>query len=679
MLQTIPATTALTRIVPIVAHYRPDIDGLRAFAVLSVVLYHAFPDAVRGGYVGVDIFFVISGFLITSILFAEIASGRFSFIAFYGRRVRRIFPALALCLTAVLAYGFVVLMPFELAQIGKHVFFGAGFLSNIALWSESGYFDASANFKPLLHLWSLGIEEQFYILWPALLWMAFRIKAAIGRLLALLFLVSFAINIALSITNISDDFYLPISRFWELLAGAGLAWRPHFALTPNVRSWISFSGLAALIASVALFTPEIRFPGWAALVPAAGTMALIVAGPEAGVNRAVLSSRTAVSIGLISYPLYLWHWPLISYAYIIRAGRPPTHLMAVALVGASFLLAWITYRFVEYPIRFGVHRRLRTQIVIGCMVALGACGLAIWTDGGVAERFPASLDIQKINAAKLDLTYGPTKGMEVLSYNSCSGGDGCKLGIRGGYALVSHLGHGERKVALAGDSLLLHYGPRVQQLADEGRLASNTYFVTGPFCAPVPGITQQDEFVDCASVPNSLSELVQHEKVQSVVLGAAWEGYGSKQALIERHGQRFPLNTAEGEEAFYANLEDYVRLLQSLEAKVYLVRGVPGSILRFNPTRMVTRSVMGFRIDPDFDRPEPISKMRAIHANVDAKLRAITERTGAMLLDLFADVCGSGEDCSPLFGADEPKFVDDTHLRPVFVREHLHFLDFLLM
>src|SRR6476646_869250 len=180
--------------------YRSDIDGLRAFAVLSVLLYHAFPDAIRGGFVGVDVFFVISGYLISSILFAEITEHRFSLSSFYGRRIRRIFPALAVCLAAVLAYGFVILMPFELAPLGKHVFFGAGFLSNIALWSESGYFDSAATYKPLLHLWSLGIEEQFYILWPALLWVVFRSKAKVGRLLVVLFLASFAINVALTIT-----------------------------------------------------------------------------------------------------------------------------------------------------------------------------------------------------------------------------------------------------------------------------------------------------------------------------------------------------------------------------------------------------------------------------------------------------------------------------------------------
>src|SRR6478736_853600 len=398
--------------------YRPDIDGLRAFAEVSVVLYHAFPKVITGGYVGVDVFFVISGFLISKILFAEIAEHRFLFMSFYGRRIRRIFPALAVCLAAVLAYGFVSLTPDELAQLGKHVFFGAGFLSNIVLWSESGYFDGAATFKPLLHLWSLGIEEQFYILWPALLWVVFRLKAKVGRLLIVLFLASFAINVALTITDISAAFYLPVSRFWELLAGAALAWRRQIVLSLIVRSWISVAGLAALVTSAVFFTAEMRFPGWLALLPVAGAVAIILAGPEAAVNRIVFSNRAAVFVGLISYPLYLWHWPLISYAYVIRMGKPPTPLMATALVAVSFLLAWATYRFIEYPVRFGAHRHRRTQIVAACMVALGTCGLAVWTKGGFPERFPPlpGVDIRKIGEAKLDADFKSTKGMDVSDH-----------------------------------------------------------------------------------------------------------------------------------------------------------------------------------------------------------------------------------------------------------------------
>ena len=532
---------------------------------------------------------------------------RFSFTIFYGRRIRRIFPALAVCLAAVLAYGFVALTPPELAQLGKHVFFGAGFLSNIVLWSESGYFDSAATYKPLLHLWSLGIEEQFYILWPALLWVVFRLKAKVGRLLAVLFLASFAINVALSITDISAAFYLPVSRFWELLAGAALAWRRQIVLSLNVRSWISFAGLAALLTSAAFFTAEMRFPGWLALLPVAGAVAVILAGPEAAVNRIVFSNRAVVFVGLISYPLYLWHWPLISYAYVIRLGKAPTPLMATALVATSFLLAWATYRFIEYPIRFGAHRHRRTQIVAACMAVLGACGLAVWTKNGFPERFPAlpGIDIRKIGEAKLDADFKPTKGMEVLDH---------------GWNLVAHLGHGERKVALSGDSQLFHYGPRVQQLADEGQLVANTYFVTGPGCAPVPGLIRRDKFARCAKLPGILVDLVQREKVQSVVLGAAWTGYSQEGMLIEREGKRLPLETKEGMDAFYANLEDYVRLLQGQGAKVYLVLGVPIHH-RFNPDEMVTRSLTGFQIAPDVEKAIPIAELQAAQATVNAKLQ----------------------------------------------------------
>jgi peptidoglycan/LPS O-acetylase OafA/YrhL len=641
--------------------YRADIDGLRAFAVVSVMLYHAFPQVVRGGYVGVDIFFVISGFLISSILFAEITEDRFSLKAFYGRRIRRIFPALAVCLAAVLAFGFVYLMPYELAQLAKHVFFGAGFLSNIALWSESGYFDGAATSKPLLHLWSLGIEEQFYILWPALLWIAFWMKARVARLMAVLFFASFAFNIVLSNTNIIADFYLPVSRFWELLAGAGLAWRRQMVLKPEARSFISFVGLIALLASAALFWPAMRFPGWPALLPVAGAMAIIVAGPEAMVNRTVFSNPAVVFVGLISYPLYIWHWPLISYAYVMRLGKAPTPLMATALLAASFLLAWATYRFIERPVRFGLHRRRRTQIVAACMAILGACGLVIWTQSGFPERFPG-LDMRKITEAKTDPPFQPTKGMELLEQDQ---------------TVVAHLGQGQRKVAFGGDSLLFQYGPRVQQLADEGQLAANVYFVSAGSCAPVPGVIQRDHFAHCANLPGLLADLVQRERVHSVVLGASWSGYSFEGMLIEREGRRLPLNTMEGTDAFYANLEDYVGLLQGQGADIYLVLGVPNSA-RFNPAEMVTRSLTGFRIASDVEDGVSIAALRAPHATVDAKLRTVAERTGAKLLDAFPDICGSGRDCSPFFGAREPKFSDAMHLRPVFVREHLLFLDFLL-
>lgn len=645
------------------SNYRPDIDGLRALAVVSVVSFHAFPSVVQGGFVGVDIFFVISGFLISSVLFSEMTESRFSFARFFERRVRRIFPALVVCLAVVLAYGFVALMPFELAQLGKHVFFGASFLSNIALWSEIGYFDTAASLKPLLHLWSLGVEEQFYIVWPALLWVAFRVKAPIGKLLFALSAASFAANIALSKTSISADFYSPVSRFWEILAGAGLAWRRGIQLTPNARTWLAWIGFAAILISAALFTPKMSFPGWLALIPVSGAMAVLAAGPEAAINRKMFSNRAAVFVGLISYPLYLWHWPLISYALIIRMEKPLTPLMAIALVAASFLLAWATYRFIEYPLRFGVLRHRGAAFLASCMVAIGALGLMMWIKNGFPERFPPypdGLDIQKISAAKLDPIYMPTAGMEVTDQDTI---------------LISHLGHGTRKVALAGDSLLQHYGPRVQELADRGRLAANVYFVTLPSCVPISGF---DNSSRCPLLPGILMDLVRREHVQSVVIGAFWPAYNAANRWIERNGKRLSLDTTEGRNDLYANLEDDVRKLQAEGAKVYLVLGLPGPHPRFNPSEMVTRNLTGFRIAPDFDGGISIKQLREIQATTDNHLRSIAERTGAILLDPFPDVCGIGESCAPIYGVGEPKFSDGLHLRPTFVRRHIHFLDSLL-
>ncbi len=214
------------------------------------------------------------------------------------------------------------------------------------------------------------------------------------------------------------------------------------SLSSTGRAALSTAGLIALITSVAFFTADMRFPGWLALLPVTGAAAIVGAGPQAAMNRLIFSNRAAVFVGLISYPLYLWHWPLISYAYIVRAGRPPTHLMAAGLIVASFFLAWAAYRFVERLVRFGAHRHRLTIIAAVCVAALGAGGLAVWLDGGVPARFPSGLDIQKINAAKLDVTYQPTKGMDVTEYNTCIPGSECSFGIGDGYALVSHIGQG---------------------------------------------------------------------------------------------------------------------------------------------------------------------------------------------------------------------------------------------
>lgn len=204
--------------------YRPDVDGLRAIAVLAVVFFHAFPSLIRGGFVGVDVFFVISGYLISTIIFENLDRGTFSFSEFYARRIKRIFPALILVLVACFVFGWFVLLADEYKQLGKHIAASAGFISNIIFWNEAGYFDNAQETKPLLHLWSLGIEEQFYILWPLVIWVIWKRKFNLLTITFFLAIASFMLNLKGVQQDAVATFYSPQTRFWELLSGSLLAW-----------------------------------------------------------------------------------------------------------------------------------------------------------------------------------------------------------------------------------------------------------------------------------------------------------------------------------------------------------------------------------------------------------------------------------------------------------------------
>jgi peptidoglycan/LPS O-acetylase OafA/YrhL len=380
--------------------YRPDIDGLRAIAVLSVVVFHAFPSLMKGGFVGVDVFFVISGFLISSIIFGNLDRGSFSFLDFYSRRVNRIFPALLLMLSATWAFGWFSLMVDEYSQLGKHIAGGSAFISNFVLLGESGYFDNSAETKLLLHLWSLGIEEQFYLIWPLMVWAAWRARL---NPLVLIFIVggtSFALNIIGVGSDQVSAFYSPQTRFWELLVGSLLAYimmGPAKSMhlrreeeRPFIRNLLSLIGMALLVAAFALTTKDDRFPGWWAILPTAGAALIIAAGPFAWINKTLLSSRTMVWFGLISFPLYLWHWPLLTFARIMHSDTPSASVRIAAVI-ASVLLAWLTYRLVERPIRSKLNPRTSVAILTAAMVGVGITGFATYRSDGLPSRFPVEI------------------------------------------------------------------------------------------------------------------------------------------------------------------------------------------------------------------------------------------------------------------------------------------------
>lgn len=449
--------------------YRPDIDGLRAIAILAVVIFHAFPETMPGGFIGVDIFFVISGFLISTIIFSSLERDRFSLVEFYIRRIRRIFPALILMLLSCLAFGWFVLFADEYRQLGKHTVAGAGFIQNFILFRENGYFDSSADTKPLLHLWSLAIEEQFYIFWPLLLAFSWKRQWSFLRIVAVIAAISFAANIYLSMRNPTAAFFLPFSRFWELMAGGILAYiflhRP--LLIDKHKNIQSFLGFALIFAGLVLVNKGRDFPGYWALLPILGAFFLISAGPSAWLNDKVLANRLMVWIGLISYPLYLWHWPILSYLRILFPE--PSELIRVGAIALAALLAWLTYTLIELKVRSFGNKAIMPLII--SMILIGAIGALIFYVYGVPQR-----DVNK-----------PLKNLEnKLFFQSRKSDGSCQklLDLKPVDEEVCLTNSSKPKVLFAGDS----HAMAIFSAIYAGRYSADGLLIAGLSCPTYPNL-----------------------------------------------------------------------------------------------------------------------------------------------------------------------------------------------
>ena len=363
--------------------YRPEIDGLRSVAVVPVVLFHAGFQMFSGGYVGVDVFFVISGYLITGILLGDIERHRYSIARFYERRARRILPALLAMMLVCLPLAWVVMLPDEIAGFGRSVLAVLGFVSNIEFWREEGYFSTASEFKPLLHTWSLAVEEQFYLAFPLILWALRGVRPRITfAVLASAALASFAVCEYAAYHFQTANFYLAPSRAWELLAGSLCAFAGRRGvLRPN--SALAACGLAIIVGSILLLDGTVPFPSHFALLPVGGAaLVILFAKADRGVGR-WLASAPLVGIGLISYSLYLWHQPLFVFARLANDAPPPQWAM-LALSALAVVLAWASWRFVEQPFRKrGAAGEARRSLVIaGVATAL----LTACAGGAVASQ-----------------------------------------------------------------------------------------------------------------------------------------------------------------------------------------------------------------------------------------------------------------------------------------------------
>ena len=491
--------------------YRADIDGLRAISILLVLGYHADLGPFPGGFVGVDVFFVISGFLITGILLRELEAGHFSPAGFYARRVRRIFPALIVVLAATVLIGWFVLLPDGFSLLGKSIAAGVLFASNLFQLTQVGYFAPDAAENPLVHLWSLGIEEQFYIFWPPLLWLLSGAKRR-GFWMAVIAAVSFGVSLMIFFGSRDIAFYSPISRAWELLAGGMIANR--FVSDPKAErrgsaardNWCGTMGLVAILGAAIGLNKDSLFPGVYALAPVLGAV-LVIVSPNSWVNRTLLSNRAMVGIGLISYPLYLWHWPLLSYLTIIRNNDPTMLEVWVTLI-VAFALAWLTWRFVEIPLR----RRPRVvpKLSFG-LIAVGVIGILTASASGFGFRFPP--EIRDIAALQ--------------PLNNAGMRDECFSEARGARLGPNCIEPSEKPLLFVwGDSTSAALYPGLKTA--EARIPFRLARFASPACAPILASGS-----DCDAFNDLVFGFIRSSRPQIVLLHAMWDKKNDLDKLMQ--------------------------------------------------------------------------------------------------------------------------------------------------
>lgn len=633
-----------------VKDYRPDIDGLRAVAVLAIIFFHLDLPPFHGGYVGVDIFFVISGYLITSIILREIAAGRFSIIRFYERRVRRILPALAVVLVATLAVGGLLLGPTDFAELARSAVATSLFGSNVFFLLGAGYFEGVSESKPLLHTWSLAVEEQFYILFPAvLLVIARRAAARYTPWLAGMTVLSFAACVWMTAQNPNAAFYLIPFRAWELLVGSMLA----LAVLPTVsssrgRDLLAAAGLVCIGASVFAFTRSTPFPGAAAALPVLGSALVIHAGigGQGRVSR-LIAVRPLVFVGLISYSLYLWHWPVVVYAKYWLINEPTDAERAVMLI-ATFALAALSWRYVEKPFRD--RRRLEQRAVFRLAAAafgviISASLAAAWS-GGLPGR-DRGHDLQAI--AVSDPGWEHWKDCADRALDEGAPLELCALG--GPDAPASFL--------LWGDSHALAMASAVNLSATSTGVSG--VLATRTACPPLLDIDRPGDD-DCRRFNEAVLAYVEADPgIDTVILAARWalswhgtrygDEEGSEVQLADADGA-----PAENPELLERGLERSVAALEQLGRRVVLVRQVP-EVGEDVPSANYAARLSGRDVEA-LIAPTRAAYERRTGA-VHARLEAIASGRAAVL-DPGAVLCGARRCRVTLDGL--PLYRDDNHL-----------------
>jgi peptidoglycan/LPS O-acetylase OafA/YrhL len=504
---------------PVASHklqYRPDIDGLRGLSILLVLIFHAFPSHLAGGYLGVDIFFVISGYLITKIIVGQFERKQFSIFNFYSRRIRRLFPALVIVLAACLVLGWFSLYANEFQELGLHVFSGSVFYSNFTYLGEAGYFDTHSDLKVLLHLWSLSIEEQFYLFWPFILFIGSKSSMRLRRIILLILFISLYYNIHILSKNPTIAFFSPFSRAWELALGGILVFIESDSINIQIAKYRNslslFAGLficAGLI--YAQFKFDAKYSKMVVVLPVVGTAVLILAGQMAILNRMVFEFKPLVWIGKLSYPLYLWHWPLLVFLRITNPNNLTVGVISLTL-GISFVFAGLTHYLLEKPFQNPRSIVLKNSVLIAAMAMLGLGGFVVFKKQGVPQRAAAEIGANNVfgvpNLEKCDELKFRTVGDD--------------------YCHISESGPGDTALVI-GDS---HANGFSAILSNYAKKYNFSFIQIGRGSCPS---LIEDDAENCAEVFQKSKELLDSKpKIQTVFLAARWSMYIDHKKFKER-------------------------------------------------------------------------------------------------------------------------------------------------
>ena len=635
---------------PLAHHdFRPDINGLRALAVLGVVAFHARRGLLPGGFAGVDVFFVISGFLISRIILSERLEDKFSLLFFYAKRAKRILPALLMVTFTVWAFGWLWADPKQFRQIGGHIEASSYFSVNLWLLRQTigigGYFDIDSNSKPLLHLWSLSVEEQFYLVWPALMLALFSLgRRLVGPGIALVFVLSLGFGLYETARDPSAAFYVLWSRAWELALGALLAWREVFVLhrAPHPpRPWADLGaglGVALICASYLLLDETQAFPGWRALGPALGS-ALVIAHPGSRFGQIVLGNRIALFFGLISYPLYLWHWPLFAFAHI-RPGVTPDAPTMAALAALGVALAALTWRYVERPIGHLFRRRPRAValVLVGLLAASGLLGAVTRVADGLPRRYPPEV----VRIFNFDQSGAGVPRLQACFYQR----DAQRYSVeeekrRARDFYTAHqcdvvVDPKKPTIMIVGDSHAAHL---FAGLEHEYGDRANVIAMTATYCMPLIENTPMDQGAGgtprCHAVNEVVFDAIRAVKPDVLLVGAYFASYISDHAWLYTDYPR----------AFLAN----VRRLQGEGPKHIVVAGEIPTWSPYLPI-MVGLDVDAGKIPPEISsvglRREPLA--------IDAMLKAMDWGKDATYVSQVETLCRDGA-CRRLVGAALPE------------------------